>query len=96
MLPSFRSARRVPSRFEYNRSKSNLAACHGDLSPCTAVPDYFPQRPLSLWLTARFLGYERAEAVASIASRRSGSLRTRTSQRLPIIQDNGLTGFIHD
>jgi hypothetical protein len=30
------------------------------------VPGYLPQRPLSLWLTARCLGYERAEALAEI------------------------------
>jgi hypothetical protein len=28
------------------------------------VPGYLPRKPLSLWLTAKCLGYERAEAVA--------------------------------
>jgi glycosyltransferase involved in cell wall biosynthesis len=30
------------------------------------VPGYLPRKPLSLWLTAKCLGYERAEAVAGI------------------------------
>jgi glycosyltransferase involved in cell wall biosynthesis len=30
------------------------------------VPGYLPRRPLSLWLTAKCLGYERAEAIAEI------------------------------
>ena len=49
--------------------------------------------PAMRWI----VGGKAAQGSAASPSQmgRSGSLRTRTYQRLPIIQDNGLTAFMH-
>jgi hypothetical protein len=47
--------------------RHDRSAFHGFLAWVRRlVPGYAPSRPFSLWLTAKCLGYERAEAVAEI------------------------------